>query len=198
LDGLVNATIRAQVTGYLIRQNYKEGDLVKKGQVLFEIDPRTFQAALAQAEGVLEQAKGSVDQSVAEVGAQEARWGVAKANLARVKPLAEQNAVSQKDLDDAIGAEQSTRASVLASQAAVLAARASVNAAQAAVEKARLDLSFTQILSPVTGIAGIAKAQIGGLVGPGSVDELTSVSSEGEESSIHDFRIILNYDFSLL
>jgi len=98
-DGLVNATIRAQVQGYLTKQNYREGDLVKKGQVLFEIDPRTFQAALEQANG--------------QLAAQQARWDTAKANLKRIKPLAEQNAVSQKDLDDATGTEQAAHASVI-------------------------------------------------------------------------------------
>ena len=148
-DGMVNAVIRAQVSGYLIKQNYTEGDSVKKGQTLFEIDPRPFQA-------VLEQAKAGLDQAVA-------RHNTAKANLARIRPLAEKNAVSQKDLDDAIGFEQSTQASVLA--------------AKAAVDKAQLDLNFTKIVSPIDGIAGIAKAQIGNLVGPGSVEELTTVSS---------------------
>ena len=145
----MNATIRAQVQGYLIKQNYREGDLVKKGQVLFEIDPRTFQAALEQAKGQLE--------------AQQARWTTAKANLARIKPLAEQNAVSKKDLDDSIGTEQAARAAVLS--------------AQAAVDKAQLDLGFTKITSPVDGIAGLAKAQIGNLVGPGATEELTTVST---------------------
>ena len=149
LDGLVNATIRAQVQGYLTRQNYREGDLVKKGQTLFEIDPRTFQAALDQAKGQLE--------------AQQARWTTAKANLARIKPLADLNAVSKKDLDDSTGMEQSARAAVLS--------------AQATVDKAQLDLDFTRIISPVDGIAGLAKAQIGNLVGPGGVDELTTVST---------------------
>jgi membrane fusion protein (multidrug efflux system) len=149
LDGMVNATIRAQVQGYLIRQNYKEGDLVKTGQVLFEIDPRTFQAALDQAKGELE--------------AQQARWNTAKANLARIKPLADQNAVSKKDLDDSIGTEQSARAAVLS--------------AQAKVDKAQLDLGFTKVTSPVDGIAGLAKAQIGNLVGPGATEELTTVST---------------------
>jgi membrane fusion protein (multidrug efflux system) len=149
LDGSVNATIRAQVQGYLTRQNYKEGDLVKTGQVLFEIDPRTFQAALDQAKGELE--------------AQQARWTTAKANLARIKPLADQNAVSKKDLDDSIGTEQSARAAVLS--------------AQAKVDKAQLDLGFTKITSPVNGIAGLAKAQIGNLVGPGGMEELTTVST---------------------
>lgn len=149
LDGLVNATIRAQVQGYLIKQNYKEGEVVKTGQVLFEIDPRTFQAALDQAKGELE--------------AQQARWTTAKANLARIKPLADQNAVSKKDLDDSIGTEQSARAAVLS--------------AQAKVDKAQLDLGFTKVTSPVSGIAGLAKAQIGNLVGPGATEELTTVST---------------------
>jgi membrane fusion protein (multidrug efflux system) len=148
-DGSVNATIRAQIQGYLTKQNYKEGDLVKKGQILFEIDPRPFEA-------VLEQAKGQLAQ-------QQARWETAKANLERIKPLAEQKAVSMKDLDDATGAEQATRAAVIA--------------ARAVVDKAQVDLGFTKITSPIDGIAGIAKAQIGNLVGPGSIEELTTVST---------------------
>jgi membrane fusion protein (multidrug efflux system) len=176
-DGFVNATIRAQVQGYLVKQNYREGDLVKTGQALFEIDPRTFQAALDQSKGALDQAKGILEQSKADVAVQEARWATAKANLARVKPLAEQNAVSQKDLDDAVGAEESTRSSVVAAKASVVAAGASVVAAQANLEKAALDVGFTKVTSPIDGIAGIAKAQIGNLVGPSSTQELTSVST---------------------
>ena len=99
-DGLVNATIRAQVTGYLIRQEYSEGDPVKKGDVLFEIDPRPFRNSLDQAEGTLAQL--------------EAQHENAEANLARVKTLAAQNALSKKDLDDATGAERSTGAAVVA------------------------------------------------------------------------------------
>jgi len=148
-DGLVNATIQAQVTGYLVKQNYREGELVQKGQVLFEIDPRTFQAAVDGAKGALAQA--------------EARWETAKANLQRVRPLAEKNAVSQKDLDDNIGAELSTRASV--------------ESAKAQLDTAQLNLGFTRIASPVDGIAGIAKAQVGNLVGPGQIQELTAVST---------------------
>ena len=148
-DGFVNATIRAQVQGYLIRQNYKEGELVKKGQVLFEIDPRTFEASLEQAKG--------------QLAAHQARWDTAKANLRRIKPLAEKNAVSQKDLDDATGTEQAANAAVLA--------------AQAGVDKAKLDLGFTKVTSLIDGIAGIAKAQIGNLVGPGATEELTTVST---------------------
>jgi len=219
LDGFVNATIRAQVQGYLIKQNYQEGDLVRKGQVLFEIDPREFQAALDQAKagasqakgaldqakaglnqakGAVEQTKSSLEKAKAEVNVQDARWTTAKANLARIKPLAEQNAVSKKDLDDAVGMELSTRSAVDAAKAAVDAAQANivaaeaqvvgaqaniaaaeahVLAAQAAVDKAQLNLSFTKITSPIEGISGIAKAQIGNLVGPGSVEELTTIST---------------------
>ena len=154
-DGLVNATIRAQVTGYLIRQDYTEGDLVKKGQLLFEIDPRPFRAALDQAKGTLAQ--------------MEALHENARANLARVKPLAAQNALSKKDLDDAIGAEGSARAQVIA--------------ARAAVEKARLDLGFTRITSLIDGMAGIARAQVGDLVGPavqgGADDRLDDQPDKG-------------------
>jgi membrane fusion protein (multidrug efflux system) len=137
------------VTGYLTRQVYKEGDQVKKGQTLFEIDPRPFQAVLDQARGALAQ--------------QEAGYANARANLARVKPLAAQDAVSQKDLDDALSAE-------LSSQAAVIAAKATV-------QKASLDLEFTKITSPIEGIAGLATAQVGDLVGPAQGGELTTVST---------------------
>ena len=190
LDGSVNATIRAQVQGYLVKQNYKEGDVVRKGQVLFEIDPREYQAVLDEKKAVLSQSKGAVDQkkaaleqAKAEVSVKDALWTTAKANLARVKPLAEQNAVSKKDLDDAVGSEQSTRSAVEAAKAAVdsaeaniVAAEAQVLGSQADVEKAQLNLSFAKITSPIDGIAGIAKAQIGNLVGPGSIQELTTVS----------------------
>ncbi len=219
LDGLVNATIRAQVQGYLIKQNYQEGDFVKKGQALFEIDPRPFQAtldqataareqakasqtqseaALQQAKANLERAKAAVEEVRAEVARAEARYYVADANLKRVRPLTEQNALSQKDLDEAVGNEQSAQAAVVAAKASVTAAlarvgeaeaavaaadaavgaaKAAVGAAQANVEKAQLDLGFTKILSPIDGIAGLAKAQIGNLVGPGSAEELTTVST---------------------
>ncbi len=189
-DGFVNATIRAQVQGYLIARNYTEGDLVRKGQVLFEIDPRPFQAASdqsvaaeKQAKAALSRAHAALQQAEAEVVQAEARYATAKSNLDRVRPLAARNAVSQKDFDDALGAERTGNAAVQAAQAAVAAAQAfieasqaSLLAAEAAVEKARLDLSFTKIISPIEGIAGIAKAQIGNLVGPGSIEELTIVS----------------------
>ena len=148
LDGSVNAVIRAQVQGYLTQQLYREGDLVKKGQVLFEIDPRTFQAAF--------------DSARAQLALNSAKWDQARQNLARVKPLAAQNALSQKDLDDAVAAERS--------------AKAAVDASKAELDKARLNLEFTKITSPIDGIAGIAKGQIGNLVSPQSSEELTTVS----------------------
>jgi len=148
-DGFINATIRAQVTGYLINQLYKEGELVKKGQLLFKIDPRTFEANVAQAK--------------ADLARLEADWKTARLNLNRIKPLAERNAVSQKDLDDATGAEQTSKAAVLS--------------AKAALKKAQLDLSFTNVRSPIDGIAGNAKAQIGDLVGPNQNEPLTTVST---------------------
>jgi membrane fusion protein (multidrug efflux system) len=148
-DGFANATIRAQVQGYLIERCYGEGEFVKQGQILFKIDPRPLQATLEQA--------------VAQLTQQQARWQMAKANLERIKPIVEQEAVSRKDLDDAIGNE--------------LAADAAVVAAKAQVDKAQVDLGFTQIASPIAGIAGIARAQLGNLVGPGSIEELTTVST---------------------
>ena len=148
MDGNVNAVIRPQVTGYLIKQNYREGDLVKKGQLLFEIDPRTFEAAFDEAKGVRAQKL--------------ARYETTTANLSRIKPLAAKNAVSQKDLDDATGANQS--------------AKAELEAADANLKTAKLNLGFTKITSPVTGIAGIAKAQLGDLLSPSMPTELTTVS----------------------
>ncbi len=148
LDGDVNATIRPQVTGYLVKQAYREGQSVSKGQVLFEIDPRTFQSAVAQAKAARDQ--------------QQASYNNAAATLARIKPLAAKNAVSRKDLDDAIGKEQT--------------ARSALNEANAALETANLSLGFTRILSPIDGIAGIAKAQIGDLLSPSGQTELTTVS----------------------
>jgi len=149
-DGLVNATIRAQVTGYLIRQDYTEGEVVRKGQLLFEIDPRPFKAALDQAQGALAQVQ--------------AQYENAEANLARIKPLVAQNALSKKDLDDAIAAQRSAKAAVVA--------------AGAAVENARLNLGFTRITSLIDGVAGLAKAQVGDLIGPAvQGGELTTVST---------------------
>jgi membrane fusion protein, multidrug efflux system len=148
LDGLVNAQIRAQVVGYILKQDYNEGSQVKKGDLLFEIDPRPFQAALDQA-----QAKLAQDQ---------AQYERTQLDVKRYTPLAKQSAISQQELDNAIAAN--------------LAARASVEADQAAVQTARLNLGFTKITSPIDGVAGTARAQIGDLVGPNS-NPLTTVST---------------------
>jgi len=190
-DGSVNATIRAQVQGYLISQRYHEGDVVEKGQLLFEIDARPFQATLNQAEAAeqeavagLARAEASLEQSKADVAKQEALWVSAKANYDRYKELVGRGAVARKELDDSQGAEGATNASVAAAKANVTAAQAAISvqkaaiaATRAAAEKARVDLGFTKIVAPVSGIAGIAKAQIGDLVGPGSKEELTTVST---------------------
>ncbi len=148
LDGLVNAHIRAQVAGYLQTQNYKEGDPIKKGDLLFEIDPRPFKAALDQAKGQLAQA--------------EARLGKTELDVKRYGPLVKDKAISQEEYDDA--------------KQANLEAQATVVAAKAQVEQAELNLGFTRIISPIEGMASIASGQIGDLVGPTS-GELTTVST---------------------
>ena len=148
LDGLVNAQIRAQVTGYLLTQNYREGDPIKKGDLLFEIDPRPFKAALDQTKGLLAQA--------------EAKLGKTELDVKRYAPLVKDKAISQEEYDDAVQAN--------------LEAKAAVVSAQAQVEQAQLNLEFTKLTSPIDGIASIARAQIGDLVGP-ATGELTTVST---------------------
>jgi RND family efflux transporter MFP subunit len=162
LNGLVNAQIRAQVTGLLLRQNYTNGAYVKKGAPLFEIDPRPFKAALDQAKGDLQQAVSNLEQA-------KAKSGKTEIDVARYTPLAKQNAISQQELDDAVQAN-------LAAKAQVEGAKAGIAGAQAAVENAQLNLGFTRIVSPVDGIAAIAGAQVGDLVGPQSA-ALTTVST---------------------
>ena len=146
LDGYVNAEIRPQVSGYVIRQDYKEGANVRKGQVLFEIDPRPFQATLDRANGELQQAEAQLAKSAIDVE--------------RDTPLAEQRAVPKEKLDNEIQAKR--------------AGEAAVATAKAAVERAQLDLEWTKVTSLVDGVAGIADVQMGNLVGPAS--HLTSVS----------------------
>ena len=146
LDGYVNAQIRPQVSGYLVKRLYREGAPVSKGQVLFEIDPRPFDAALAQARA-----------KVAEARAQLSK---AERDVARDTPLAAQRAVAQSQLDNDLEARS--------------AAAASVQSAEAAVAVAQLNLDFTKVTSLVDGVAAIATAQIGDLVGPNTL--LTTVS----------------------
>ena len=160
LDGYVNAQIQPQASGYLIKQNYKEGAKVSKGEVLFEIDPRPFQAALDQAKGQLAQAQGQVQQAKAQLE-------LAEINVKRDTPLAEARAIAQSQLDN--DTQQKAQ-----SEAAVQSAQATVAAAEAAVENAELNLGFTHVRSLITGIAGQATVQVGNLVNTQSV--LTSVS----------------------
>jgi RND family efflux transporter MFP subunit len=161
LDGLVNGQIRPQVTGYLLRQNYKDGSFVKKGELMFEIDPRTFQAAVDQAKGQL----ANAEQQLAQAEANQVK---AELDVNRYVPLAKEQAVTQQDLDNAVQAN-------LAAQAQVRAARAQIDAAKAQVDAAKLNLGFTKVVSLIDGIAGIAQAQIGDLVGPTTL--LTTVST---------------------
>ncbi len=174
LDGFVNAQIQPQVSGYLIRQTYREGSQVAKGQVLFEIDPRPLEAALAQAQGQLQQARGQVEQAKGQVGQAQAQLGLAQINLQRDTPLAEARAIAQSQLDSEKQAVLQQQASVASANASVAAAQAQVQAAQAAVDTAKLNLGFTQVRSLISGVAGQATTQVGNLVSPQSV--LTSVS----------------------
>jgi membrane fusion protein (multidrug efflux system) len=146
LEGYVNAQIQPQVSGYLIRQDYHEGAFVKKGQLLFEIDPRPFQAVLDQAKGQLAQA--------------EAQKANAELNVKRDIPEAEAHAIPQSQLDT--------------DTQSLLGAKAGVEAGQASVEQAELNLGYTRVVSLIDGIAGINTVQVGNLVGPSTV--LTAVS----------------------
>lgn len=146
LDGYVNAQIEPQVTGYLMKQNYREGAVVSEGDILFEIDPRPFEATLQQIKGQLAQTQAQLTKTELDV--------------ARDTPLAKASAIPQAQLDNDIQANE--------------AAKAMVAAARAQVEQAELNLGFTKVRSLVGGVAGLAKGQIGDLVGPTSV--LTTVS----------------------
>ena len=146
LDGYVNAQIQPQANGYLIRQDYREGSQVEKGQVLFEIDPRPFEAALHQAGGQLGQAQAQLE--------------LAKINVRRDTPLSEARAIARSQLDNEVQQESQ--------------AEAAVESAQAAVDTAKLNLSFTQVKSLISGVAGQATTQVGNLVSTQSV--LTSIS----------------------
>jgi membrane fusion protein (multidrug efflux system) len=162
LDGFTNADVRAQVTGYLLKQGYQEGAFVRKGQLLFEIDPRPFQAALDQAEGQLAQAR-------AQLATDEAVQGRTQLDVEKYTPLAKEQAASQQDLDNAVQNN-------LAAKATVQTAQAMIKTAEAAVETARINLEFTRLVAPIDGIAGQAQLQVGALVNLGS-GPVTSVST---------------------
>jgi membrane fusion protein (multidrug efflux system) len=160
LDGYVNAQIQPEVSGYLIKQDYREGSYVHKGDILFEIDPRTFKAALDQAKGQLAQAKGQLAQA-------EATLSLDKINLDRDTPLVQAHAVAQSQLDNDTQTYKTQ-------EAVIVTAKSSIESAEAAVETAQLNLGFTKVLSLVDGIAGTAAIQIGNYVTQQSV--LTTVS----------------------
>src|SRR5438552_12255775 len=148
LDGFINANINAQVQGYIVSRDYQEGSVVvKKGDLLFQIDPRPFEAALAQAKGTL--AKDKANQVKSD------------ADEKRAMDLFKKKVISDQEQDTAIAAAGSTRANV--------------EADEAAVEQAELNLGYTKVTSPIDGVAGIATAQVGDLVGP-STGLLTTVS----------------------
>src|SRR5256714_11972989 len=147
LDGFINANINAQVQGYIVSRDYQEGSLVKKGDLLFQIDPRPFEAALAQAKGTLAKDKANLTK--------------AEADEKRAVDLFNKKVISDSERDTAIAAAGSSRANV--------------EADEAAVKQAELNVGYTKITSPIDGIAAIATAQVGDLVGP-STGPLTSVS----------------------
>lgn len=178
--------IRARVEGFLEKKTYEEGGRVRAGQTMFQIDRRPFEADLQQARGALAQ--------------QEAKLVNAEATLKRVRPLAEKNAVSQKDLDDAVSAEKSARAAVFS--------------AQGSVQDAELKLSYTTITSPIDGLAGRAKQQEGSYISIGQASLLTYVAkidpiwvdfsiSENENLRLMDhlakglFKMPKGYDFEV-
>ena len=145
-EGFVNAEIHPKISGYLLKQNYKDGDHVRTGQMLFQIDDREYKAAL--------------DQALGDLGQKQADYKRNAQDLSRYKPLYDQQVISKQDFDHV---NQTTRASA-----------AAVASAQAAVETAKLNLQWTQVNSPIDGIAGIALTQVGNLVSPTSL--LTTVS----------------------
>ena len=162
LDGFTNADVRAQVTGYLLKQGYQEGAFVKQGQLLFQIDPRPFQAAFDQAQGQLAQAKAML----ANAQAVQRRTEL---DVERYRPLAKEQAASQQDLDNAVQNN-------LAALATIETAKAQIKTYEATVETAKINLEFTRLVAPIDGIAGQAQLQVGALVTPNS-GVVTSVST---------------------
>lgn len=160
LEGFVTANIQPQVTGYLIKQDFREGSFVGKDQILFEIDPRPFEAALAQAKGQLAQAQ-------AQLGQAKAQLGLAIINVRRDTPLAQAHAIAQSQLDNDVQTQKQDEALIEADQAGI-------QAAEATVQTAELNVGFTKVRSLVDGIVGITNTQIGNLVSPTTV--LTTVS----------------------
>jgi RND family efflux transporter MFP subunit len=218
LVGSINAQIRPRVSGHLVSQNYKEGALVRSGDLLFQVDPRPYQAALEQAEANLLQAESQLSQAKAQVSASRAQVEQALAkvtqdeaqvkkaeadqrrtelDVGRYTPLAERGSVSKQELDNALQNNLANIATVDAARASVQNAQASVSNARAALEKAhadvktqeaniaaaraalnnaKLNLGYTRVLAPISGVAGFRGANIGDFVGPNDQNPLTTVS----------------------
>jgi membrane fusion protein (multidrug efflux system) len=186
--GYVTAQIRARVSGYLISQNYKEGTLVKTGDLLFQIDPRPYQnalnqsrAQLRQAESQVEGAKAQVEQAQADVVKAEANQKKTELEVARYTPLASRGSISQQELDNTVqnnlanlAALEAAKANVANAKAGVAKAQAEVARAQAALDEAQLNIGWTKVTSPITGVAGIKNVDIGDLIA--STTLLTTVS----------------------
>ncbi|HTP85451.1 MAG TPA: efflux RND transporter periplasmic adaptor subunit [Bryobacteraceae bacterium] len=190
LDGYVNADIKAEVSGYLVRQLYTEGSFVSRGQSLFEIDPRPFEAALGEAKGRLAQMEGQLEQARAQLTQAEAQVAVAQANQRRTQldvdrytPLIQQQAITQQDFDNAtqnntaaLAQLQAARAAVETAKAQIVSTNAAIQAARAAVDTAQINRGFTLLTSPIDGIPGRAQLQVGSLVSPAS-GTITTVST---------------------
>src|SRR5512138_406350 len=218
LVGYINAQIRPRVSGHLVSQNYTEGAVVKAGDLLFQVDPRPYQAALDQAQAQALQAESQLNQAKAQVSASQAQVEQALAKLAqdeaqvtksvaeqrrteldvaRYTPLAQRGSVSQQELDNAVQNNLANLASVAAARASVQNAQANVSNTRAAVEKAqadvktqeaniaaaqaslanaKLNLGYTRVLAPISGVAGFRVANIGDYVGPSDQNPLTTVS----------------------
>src|SRR5271170_704099 len=176
LTGQVNADVKAQVTGYLLTKRYKEGSYVRKGELLFEIDPRPFKAALDQAKAQLAQAKAQLAQDQAQRATAQANQQMSQLNVDKYAPLAQVDAVSKQDFDNADQTNLANKNQVLAAEAAIASAEAQIQVSEAGVETAGINLGFTRIVSPIDGIAGVAQAQVGDLVNSSS-GVLTTVST---------------------
>jgi membrane fusion protein, multidrug efflux system len=188
--GFIDAEIHSKVTGYLLAQDYREGSLVKMGDLLFEVDPRPFQAVVDQANAQLNvanagltQAKADVDAAKAEIDRAEAAQLKTELDVKRYSPLAKDGTVSQQELDDAVQSNLANLASVASakgkydrSKAGVIAAEAQIGVARSSLQSAELNLGFTKVKSPVNGIAGIRAANIGDLVGTDQRTLLATVS----------------------
>src|SRR5438034_3118463 len=165
LDGFINANINAQVQGYIVSRDYQEGSVVKKCDLLFQIDPRPFEAALAQAKGTL--AKDQANQVKAN------------ADEKRAIDLFNRKVISDQERDTAVAAAGSTRANV--------------EADQAAVKQAELNLGYTKITAPIDGLAGFANNQVGDLVGPASTTPLTTVSQDRKSTRLNSSHTVISY-----